>query len=129
MRGALWVQIGDAGRSRAAAGARATDHEGALGLRRLLRRRLLTHVMARALTTGRSAVARQMGLRDMARDEHVRIAAQHMIDRYQNSALAEADQRVQELKDRGEERAARDWLEIRNAVARLMATPPPKRRH
>lgn len=70
-----------------------------------------------------------MGLKDMSQDEHVRIAAQHMIERYQSSALAEADQRVQELKDRGEERAARDWLEIRNAIARLMATPPPGKRH
>jgi hypothetical protein len=65
----------------------------------------------------------------MSKEEHVRIAAQHMIERYQSSALAEADLRVQELEQRGEERAARDWLEIRNAIARLMATPPSDRRH
>jgi len=65
----------------------------------------------------------------MPEDEHVRIAAQHMIDRYQDAALAEVDQRIVELREQGEVEALHEWIRIRAMVEALLACPPAGKRH
>lgn len=62
-------------------------------------------------------------------DEDVRIAAQHMIDRYPATALAEVDQRIEELRQRGEAAALQEWLRIRVMVQALLAYPPARSRN
>jgi cytidylate kinase len=52
----------------------------------------------------------------VTQEAEIRKAARHMISRYGDSALQEIDQRIRELRERGEKDAARTWVEIRQAV-------------
>ena len=54
--------------------------------------------------------------------ESIVVAAQSMVDRYGNRALAEVDQRIDELRRHGEEEVAQLWLNIRSHVVFFLDT-------
>ena len=65
----------------------------------------------------------------MSRTEHIRKAAQNMVDRYGDDALQQVDLRIDELRKHGEEDTRMLWVEIRRIVDALIRKPGGSHKH
>ena len=62
-------------------------------------------------------------------ENEIQNAANHMIERYGDSALTEVDQRILELESRNQQEALQLWREIRSRVELLVATSTGNTKH
>ena len=56
------------------------------------------------------------------RQHDIREAARSMIERYGRAALSQVDQRIQELREHGEEETLKLWRDVRAEVQSMLDT-------